>query len=186
MEKDSVVSQKYTYRYRMIVFPLIICLCFFTPIKSQQVRAYTLQGSYIQNKTASFRWGNTSSAITTAWNSALNSWATASSANIYNSTYSSNILTSYIALSSPKYGELVYDNAGGYYILQFTGYINMAITANQTNATVRQSTACHEIGHLLGLDDLTSGTAIMNVNRTRTAIYTPKQDDKNGVSAVYS
>ena len=161
-----------------------ISFAMFTPPNG--IRAYTLQGAYVQNKTASFRWGTTLTSVRSAWNSGLNSWATASSANIYNSSTSSNIMTSYAVISSTVYGETVYNTAGGYYILTFTAKINMGNTSNYDNATVRQSTACHEIGHLLGLGDRTNGTAIMNVNRSRTSIYTPQADDKNGVSAVYS
>jgi hypothetical protein len=52
-----------------------------------------------------------------------------------------------------------------------------------TNA--RKSTCVHELGHAMGLNDLTSGTAIMNVNRNRDSIYNPQSDDINGVNASW-
>ncbi len=57
--------------------------------------------------------------------------------------------------------------------------------SNITQTNVARSTANHEYGHVLGIDDLTSGTAIMNVNRNRKTIYVPKADDKNGITAIY-
>lgn len=53
------------------------------------------------------------------------------------------------------------------------------------SATERRSTAGHELGHVLGLDDLSSGAALMNTNRTRSSIYTPFSDDRDGVDDHY-
>lgn len=44
----------------------------------------------------------------------------------------------------------------------------------------------HEFGHSFGLDDITSGIAIMNINRNRSSIYTAQQDDINGVKASWN
>lgn len=53
------------------------------------------------------------------------------------------------------------------------------------NSNYQLSTSTHEIGHALGLNDLTSGTAIMNNNRNRNTITTPQSDDVNGANANY-
>jgi len=49
----------------------------------------------------------------------------------------------------------------------------------------KQSVACHETGHAFGLGNVTTGEAIMNVNRDRDVIYTPHSDDVHGVEAIW-
>ena len=69
-------------------------------------------------------------------------------------------------------------------VTSFTAKIN-AGNSNIPGTNVARSTANHEFGHVLGLNDVTSGTAVMNTSRDRTSIYIPKQDDKDGVSDIY-
>ena len=57
-----------------------------------------------------------------------------------------------------------------------SGNTNIGIT------NVARSAAVHELGHPMGLYDLTSGTAIMNQNRDRTSIYVPQTDDVNNLN----
>ncbi|UNK16340.1 hypothetical protein MNQ98_17645 [Paenibacillus sp. N3/727] len=71
---------------------------------------------------------------------------------------------------------------------QFQIWINQTAIINQTNLgkdfwNVTQSTFAHELGHALHLADLQSGIALMNQKRDRDKIYTPEQDDINGVNA---
>ena len=49
------------------------------------------------------------------------------------------------------------------------------------------STACHELGHVLGLGHAATETCIMNGNRDRDlhTVYTPKAEDSTGVHALY-
>lgn len=51
--------------------------------------------------------------------------------------------------------------------------------------TERQSVCVHELGHAMGLYDLSSGTAIMSTNRDRSTIYSPRLDDIYGVNASW-
>jgi hypothetical protein len=49
-----------------------------------------------------------------------------------------------------------------------------------------QSTATHELGHSIGLPHSGVSPAIMNVSRDRNQVFTPKQDDFNGVNFMYN
>jgi hypothetical protein len=71
------------------------------------------------------------------------------------------------------------------HIYYFFGKLN-AGNPDIINTNVARSTANHELGHLLGIADLNSGTAIMNVDRDRSSVYVPQTDDVNGVIATYT
>ena len=91
--------------------------------------------------------------------------------------------------SSSLYGRVNYTTSGST-ITGFAAYVNIGNTvlssaSSANKAKIARSVACHELGHLLGLNDLTSGTAVMNTNRNRLTLYTPQTDDINGVSAGY-
>lgn len=53
------------------------------------------------------------------------------------------------------------------------------------NSNFQLSTATHEIGHALGLDDICSGMSIMNGNRDRSNIKTTQPDDVDAAEANY-
>ena len=71
------------------------------------------------------------------------------------------------------------------HIYYFFGKLN-AGNPDIINTNVARSTANHELGHLLGIADLNSGTAIMNVDRDHSSVYVPQTDDVNGVIATYT
>lgn len=159
------------------------------PILASHASAYSLGDYHLMSKSATFIWGdsisNPGSVLRNGWESAIGDWATASSCSFYYDRWSANTLTTYYESSSYKYGHIdVNYNTNTGYINYFTAGLN-ALNQNITNSNVARSTANHEFGHALGLDDLDSGRAIMNHNRDRTTLYAPQVDDKNGVKYVY-
>lgn len=69
-------------------------------------------------------------------------------------------------------------------MLSYNASINIS-NPNIKGTNVAKSTAVHEIGHSLGLNDVTSGTSIMNGNRNRKTIHTPQSIDKTRVKSLY-
>lgn len=171
------------YHNKVLVF--ILSLCILLSINVVPTYAYATLGCNIPNKKASFIWGDRvqgTGMIRSAWENAIKDWATASSANFYNSSSSVNSLNSFYESSTTLYGKTNYTYFGSK-ITSFTAMVNAGNFNMTTN--VSRSTANHELGHVLGLDDIYSGTAIMNSNRNRSSLYLPQTDDKNGVKAIY-
>lgn len=139
-------------------------------------------------KSISFTWGDRlaspGSIIRNAWESAVTDWHSASELTFYETQASTNLLNSWNETSSTYFGRYhVWYNRYNE-VTSFTADINAGNT-NITKSNVARSTANHEFGHIAGLEDLTSGVAVMNVNRNRENIYTPQPDDKNGIVAIY-
>lgn len=82
----------------------------------------------------------------------------------------------------------LYHRGIGYYTVTLNDY---TLSRDFNDGTInfehaKQSTMAHEWGHALGLDDVPSGTTmLMGWARDRTRIYTPQQDDINGVIAKW-
>jgi len=152
--------------------------------------AYKLAGWWIAPfKSISFKWGGNltspGSVIRNAWESGVNDWSSASGFNFYEFSSSVNVLNSWFESSSTYYGRYTVTYNRFNEVTKFTADINSGNT-NITATNVARSVANHEFGHIAGLDDITSGTAIMNVNRARGTIFIPQTDDKNGINAIYN
>lgn len=172
-------------------FKILIVLAIIVSINVTTVFAYSLESYRIVNKSANIFFSVGSyTYVKTAWQNAISDWHSKVSSNFYEvSPEQGCALTIMNEASSSLYGRTTFTVSGNR-ITGFVARINVGNSnlsgASATNkAKIARSTAGHELGHLLGLDDIYSGTAIMNVNRSRTSIYTPQTDDVNGVNAGY-
>lgn len=167
------------------IFSLVVVIVM---VATTSAHAYSLTGWYLYYKTAYFKWGDyiqtSGSTVRNAWEDAIDDWNDACSANFY---YSSGAISELNSMHDDD-DELLgwtytYPNTDGS-VAYFFGYLNAwSPYIGQTN--VARSSANHELGHVLGLDELYSGRAIMNLHRDRTSIYLPQTDDLNGIAAIY-
>lgn len=176
----------------MFLLLLVITFSVF-PISS--AFAYQTKGYYCPGAKTDYAWGSGLNASwQTIYRNAISSWS--SSANFtftYNSSSSNTLNTHYKADTAEDaaiYGSMeVLDisliGQGTLILNQWAVYLNTANSNLMGSTTIARSTACHELGHVVGLDDLQSGTALMNQNRNRSVIYTPQTDDINGKIAIY-
>lgn len=167
------------------VFSLIVVIVMATATSAS---AYSLAGWYLYYKTADFKWGNyiqmSGSTVRNAWEDAIDDWNDACSADFYYSSGAISELNSMHDDDAELVGwtDVLQSTSGS--VAYFYGYLNAWFPdIGQTN--VARSAANHELGHVLGLDELYSGRAIMNLRRDRTSIYLPQTDDLNGIAAIY-
>ncbi|WP_270166649.1 matrixin family metalloprotease [Paenibacillus sp. SYP-B4298] len=127
----------------------------------------------------------------TAFDTAVADWNAAQSKIKFNlspsNTLSPNVVGTFGDYDQSLYGRCNYSFNSNNKFISIQARLNAFNNNIDTNATVRRSTAGHELGHGLGLDH-TSVVVIaylMSSNRDRTSIYTPKSDDINGVNAIY-
>lgn len=135
-----------------------------------------------------YKWGDSlqgSSIIKTGFSNSISDWFNSQDKiNFFYSANSNNTLSSYNESATNIYGYCEIQPKSNNRISYFTAYLN-ASHPEITQTNVARSVAGHELGHAMGLDHLETGIAIMNSNRDRTVIYTPKQDDINGINALY-
>lgn len=118
---------------------------------------------------------------------AMGSWNDAScDCTVSSSTGSANYLETY-STSTTTYGKYTplalnsqSTHRATWFKISFNSYYWPGMSLNSRN-----SVAVHEIGHAMSLNDLSSGTAIMNNNRNRELMHDPQTDDINGVNASW-
>lgn len=165
----------------------LLSICIVVAAFAIPTYAYTLAPHKLPSKVASYTWGSnlqtSNSVIRNGFENAIDDWYDASSVVFYYSSSSNNTLNSIYESSSSLYGRATITSSNGI-VTKFTATVN-AGNSYISNNNVARSAANHELGHVLGLDDKTSGIAIMNTNRNREITYVPKADDIDGVAAIY-
>ncbi|MCI3923515.1 matrixin family metalloprotease [Paenibacillus sp. TRM 82003] len=127
----------------------------------------------------------------TAFDTAVSDWNTAQSKIKFNlsslNTTSPNVVGTFGDYDQSLYGRCNYAWDNNNKLTSIQARLNAYQNNIDTNATVRRSTAGHELGHGLGLDHTSVVVVayLMSSNRDRTSVYTPKSDDINGVNAIY-
>lgn len=169
---------------------IIICIMsMMIGLQIYNVEAYSLQGYKLSSKQVSYMWGpnlvSKNNIYTRAFENAASSWNSASGFKFTRTHLGPNQFDIWYEKSSSLYGKCVTSyNINSKEVFYFKAKLNSG-NPNITKSNVARSTACHELGHAMGLGDLSSKTAIMNTSRDRTKIYVPQTDDKNGIKAIY-
>jgi hypothetical protein len=127
------------------------------------------------------------SAYTTPASNAKSAWNSAGTpcAVYYSVAYLNTMLTGYYG--SGFYGyyvPLTTNSAYSHLTTKFALYLNQS-TMDSLSSAGKKDVVMHELGHAMGLGDLTSGTALMNYNRLPGSLSAPQADDINGVNASW-
>lgn len=172
------------FKSKLVVMLLLFALCF--SIFQSTASAYSLHGHrFAGTGFISYKWGSTltDGVLKTGWTNAASAWRTSTDDNVrfYYDSKSVNYLTRFTDADTVFFGRMVTSHSNKI-VTKFEGFLNdNAVRV----ASVAKSTGVHELGHSLGINDLQTGTAIMNTERDRTRITTPQTDDLNGIKAIY-
>ena len=151
-------------------------------------QAYNLSGGHLPTTSPSYKINGGSSASRTAWSAGVSDWNNAG-AGVSPSTTSGSatVALSEANDSSVSWDGITYWNNGANGVMtNVSAQLNAAYTAGYS-ASKREGVAAHEVGHTLGLAHSNS-CVLMNPttpDRTNCGVYTPQQDDINGVRAIY-
>lgn len=144
-----------------------------------------------QTYTVYVKYDTSDAYIRASWDTAVSDWNSEQSKikfDLSSSNFST--LSTVGTMSDPdqSYYGSAFTSRPNNVISYFSLYLNTGNTTIVNNGIVRRSTANHELGHGMGIADITSGPvlAVMNIGRDRTKIYLPQQDDKNAVNTKYA
>lgn len=105
---------------------------------------------------------------------------------ISSSTSTKRILNTFYESSTSLHGRIYYDKITNGILVEFRALLNVGNNNVATKVNTAKSTAVHELAHAMGLDDLSSGTSIMNTQRNRESIHTLQQIDKSRITILYT
>ena len=166
------------------IMSLLLIFTFLSP----NVLAYVLNTDGYYQSTIPINLSNVSSYYKTAMNNAITSWNNCGTpCTVTTSNSSNNMVYPVVDLPSTAwgmYGVQARNSDPNHCTTQFVIALNANLFPSATS-NQRQSTCVHELGHAMGLADIVSGTAIMNINRNRSVIYSPTGDDVRGVEVSW-
>ncbi|MNO52157.1 hypothetical protein D3C76_425720 [compost metagenome] len=175
--------------HKKIIKSLLLVIPLF--LISTQAFAYILYSGGYNSYVIKFQNSNLNSYYSSALADAVSSWnGTATKAAISEDSTSANLVYggNWATTWYGQYSGSSHNSSGQ--ATQFDIRINAErifqdVVNGITIVYTPRSTFTHEFGHALHLDDLSSGSAVMNTNRTRETIYNPLYDDINGVNAYW-
>lgn len=132
-----------------------------------------------------YMWGPSTSVWKTAFTSGASDWSATLTPVNYSYNSSSQNKLGVVDIPGGAYGyNWQYSTAG--FITNFDAAGNTATTSSFTS-TMRRSTGGHELAHGFGLGDIytSNPVALMDGNRNRATIYTPRADDITGTKQIY-
>ena len=155
-----------------------------------QASAYSLWGYKWSSKAIYYEvHSNASGVNNTAFTGGIGSWNTNTNVTLISSSVNKTVYCNVISMSTVDWDGLCSPYVSGSLFSEVFCFLNTYYTGSYS-ANKRQSVAAHEIGHALGLADLSSGsTALMNgytyYRYDTNGVYTVQTDDKNGVNYLY-
>lgn len=191
--RGTVVSQK---RWQFLG-TFILAIAFMLAAWVSPAYAYTLEGPIWASQpppgtccaTLYTNVTSSESVDTTGWSDARNAWNSSPAFIDFYVSSTTHITTSDTYNSSVRWdGLTTYYSSTGKYFDWATAELNYYYTQNYSRREI-QSVAAHELGHVAGLGDLSSGCILMNlytaVRWGQCGVNTPQSDDVNGIDALY-
>lgn len=170
---------------KIITKVLFITIIVFSIIVVSPTQAYSLIGHKLPSKYSSIKFDSMHSTYKTYWNNAITSWKSNGCSFIEQTNAIGTLSTKSISNSNTL--GIFYSDVVNIYgeLTSYRVYLNTNASSSLSQTNWGRSTACHELGHALGLDDLSSGSSLMSHSRNRSNIYYPQTDDLNGIKVIY-
>lgn len=170
---------------------VFLFLCSVSSVNAYELNPWSWPKQYGQTYTINVKYTTLVENYRNTWDQAVSDWNGSQSKISFNLSAihvgSPNLVGTMSDPDQSLYGEC-YTTKPNNVLTSFQAYINSSNSNISSNSTIRRSTANHELGHAMGLKHYNGSVqlAVMNSNRDRTKVYTPKTDDINGVNAKYA
>jgi hypothetical protein len=165
----------------VLILPMVVAL-------PSSAWAYSVfGGEWVDPDSLTWRWSGTSyPSLATAFGYAVSDWNNAGTVIYLTQVGSGEDITGYEYYQNDSYNGYALMEPDWYsYFSHGEAYLNWYNLWDDTS-TEKRSTACHEIGHCLGLGHTADTHAVMCEIRDRATYYYPNTDDKNGIDYLYN